>query len=129
MKPKQLYLCGPVTGIINYKEIFQNCAEELRKAGYRVVSPVEFCPADRSWEHCMRKCIQVLAKKKAIAVIEYHPSSKGMDLELTIGKSLGLEIKTVAEWIAVAKAEAETLVARPFGFRPYCGATLQGGNA
>lgn len=122
MKPKQLYLCGPITGIINYKKIFQDCAAELRNAGYRVVSPIEFCPSHWSWELCMRKCVQVLSQKKAIAVIEYHPTSKGMDLELTLGKSLGMEIKTVDEWIADAKKEAETRNALPFDYCPYCGA-------
>jgi len=53
----------------------------------------------------MRKCLEIIARNEnlSIALIESEYESKGRDLELSIDKSLGLEIKTVDEWVEVIK--------------------------
>ncbi|UTC78128.1 DUF4406 domain-containing protein [Treponema sp. OMZ 799] len=98
---KQLYLCGAISNNPNYKQDFEAAREKLIKAGYSVVSPVIFCNEKWSWAKCVRKGLEVMARNKnlSIALIESEYESKGRDLELQIAEALGLEIKTVDEWV------------------------------
>ncbi|UTC84058.1 DUF4406 domain-containing protein [Treponema denticola] len=98
---KQLYLCGAVSNNPNYKQDFENARKRLIEADYGVISPVIFCKEDWSWNKCIRKCLAVIAKNEnlLIALIESEYESKGRDLELSIAQALGLEIKTVDEWV------------------------------
>lgn len=49
----------------------------------------------------MRKCIFILSRHKniGIATIKTLYPSRGQNLELQIAEALGLEIKTVEDWI------------------------------
>ena len=102
---KQLYLCGAITKNPNYKTDFENARKKLIEADYSVISPVIFCKKDWSWNKCMRKCLQIIARNEnlSIALIESEYKSAGRDLELSIAKALGLEIKTVDEWVESRK--------------------------
>lgn len=99
METKKLYLVGSITGNKRYKDEFSRASWQLKNAGYEVANPVDFCSEDWSWQECMRKCIRVLSKQNAIAVIGDVKNSKGANLELTIGEALGMEIKSVDQWI------------------------------
>lgn len=46
----KLYLAGAITGNRDYKEEFGICAQDLREAGYEVVSPVEIDPVEHGDE-------------------------------------------------------------------------------
>ena len=96
---KQLYLCGTISSNPNYKKDFETAYKKLQKAGYAIVSPIYFCNEQWSWEQCMRECIRVLSTEKAIAIIGDISNSKGAKLEIEIGKTLGMEIKSVEEWL------------------------------
>ncbi|MGI5065565.1 DUF4406 domain-containing protein [Treponema putidum] len=102
---KQLYLCGAVTKNPNYKQDFENARKRLIEAGYSVISPVIFCKENWDWNKCMRKCLEIIARNEnlSIALIESEHKSRGRDLELSIAKALGLEIKTVDEWVEARK--------------------------
>ena len=96
---KQLYLCGAISNNPNYKKEFEEAYNKLQKAGYAIVSPIYFCNEEWEWEQCMRECIRVLSTEKAIAIIGDISNSKGAKLEIEIGKTLGMEIKSVDEWL------------------------------
>ena len=96
---KQLYLCGAISSNPNYKKDFETAYKKLQKAGYAIVSPIYFCNEQWDWDDCMRECIRVLSTKKAIAVIGDISNSKGAKLEIEIGRTLGMEIKNVDEWL------------------------------
>ena len=107
MEVKRLYLAGSITGNKRYKDEFSRASWQLKNAGYVVENPVDFCNEDWSWQECIRKCIRVLSKQNAIAVIGDVQNSKGASLELTIGEALGMEIKSVEEWIEGNDREEE----------------------
>ena len=102
---KQLYLCGAISNNPNYKQDFENARKRLIEADYGVISPVMFCKENWNWNKCMRKCLAVIAKNEnlSIALIESEYESKGRDLELSIAEALGLEIKTVDEWVEASE--------------------------
>ena len=95
MEIKRLYLAGSITGNKRYKDEFSRASWQLKNAGYVVENPVDFCNEDWS----LRKCIRVLSKQNAIAVIGDVQNSKGASLELKIGEALGMEIKSVDQWL------------------------------
>ena len=99
MEIKRLYLAGSITNNKRYKDEFSRASWQLKNAGYVVENPIDFCNEDWSWQECMRKCIRVLSKQNAIAVIGDVQNSKGASLELKIGEALGMEIKSVDQWI------------------------------
>ena len=98
---KELYLCGAISNNPNYKQDFENARKKLIEADYSVISPVIFCKENWDWNKCMRKCLEIIARSKnlSIALIESEHKSQGRDLELSVAKALGLEIKTVNEWV------------------------------
>ncbi|UTC82702.1 DUF4406 domain-containing protein [Treponema denticola] len=102
---KQIYLCGAITKNPNYKMDFENARKKLIEAGFVVISPVIFCKEDWSWNKCIRKCLEIIARNEnlSIALIESEHESAGRDLELSIAQALGLEIKTVNEWVEARK--------------------------
>ena len=100
---KQLYLCGAISNNQNYKNDFEVAYNKLQKTGYAIVSPIYFCNEGWSWEQCMRECIRILSTKRAIAIIGDISNSKAAKLEIEIGKALGMEIKTIDEWLKVTK--------------------------
>lgn len=115
---KQLYLSGAISNNPDYKQDFENAYNKLHKAGYSaVLNPVEFCKGLEDWEDCMRKCIFILSRHKnvSLAKIETPYPSKGCDLELQIAEALGLEIKTVDEWIELIEQQHQ------FRFCHQCG--------
>ena len=103
MEVKRLYLVGSITGNKAYKQAFSRAYWQLKNEGFVVENPIKFCNEEWSWQECIRKCIRVLSKQNAIAVIGDVSNSKGATLELEIGKALGMEIKSVDEWLEVTK--------------------------
>lgn len=99
---KDLYLCGAISADPNYKEKFMKAHKALSKAGYKVSNPVLFCGGETDWKKCMRKCLQVLSRKSYLAYIKDNYPSRGSDLELHVAFDIGVEVKTVDEWIKIS---------------------------
>lgn len=72
---------------------FHAAAARLRAAGYTVVNPAEINsdPA-ADWHACMRADIKALCDCDAIALLSGFENSRGACLELTIARSLGMEV-------------------------------------
>jgi len=97
----KLYISGPMTGYaeLNYPA-FTQAAQLLRDAGYDVVSPHELNPQDaESWVECMKVDIRALLDCGGVATLVGHEKSKGAILENTIAAAMGLEIKSLADWL------------------------------
>ena len=101
----KVYLSGAISANPNYKNDFENARKRLNDAGFAVVSPTIFCDESMSYDHAMRKCLQVLSTCYAIAVIETPYQSTGSQLELRIANVLSMQIKTVDEWIEYAERQ------------------------
>lgn len=97
----QLFLCGAISVNLNYIKDFETAHKKLKEAGYKILNPVEFCKELRTWEDCMQRCLFTLITNRAlgIAKIETPYQSKGADLEMQVGETLGYEIKSVDEWV------------------------------
>lgn len=99
---KCIYLSGPMTGI-PYKNFpsFISATKALREAGYRVVSPHELETRDerRTWKDCMKRDIKAQMDCTAIATLSGWKNSKGANVEVSIGKSLGYPVHSVAYYL------------------------------
>lgn len=60
---KRVYIAGPITGIIGYREKFKKAAELLRENGYDVINPAELCevlPEGASYDEILNVCLHTL---------------------------------------------------------------------
>lgn len=96
---KKLYICGAVTNNPNYKADFAAAKENLLKARYDVVCPIDLCNEDDEWTVAMRKCIKALMDCSGVALIPSEYTSKGRDLELRIAKDFAMGVHTVDVWV------------------------------
>jgi hypothetical protein len=100
----RLYVSGPMTGYeqFNYPA-FESAAKQLRDVGYEVCSPHELNSneGDVSWIECMKVDIRALLDCEGVATLDGHEKSKGATLENTIAAAMGLEIKSLGDWLAV----------------------------
>ena len=97
MKPKRVYISGPMTGLpeLNFPT-FREAANELRRLGWEVVNPAELqIEAGATWEACMRADIKALCDCDTIALLPGWEKSKGAHLELHIAHRLGMEVSYV----------------------------------
>ncbi len=94
----KLYVCGPITGIDNYKENFKEAQNILMQAGYDVVNPCDLNSISASWEECMKKDIPAMLECDGIALLPGWENSKGAKLELHIAQSICLPIKAIRAW-------------------------------
>ncbi len=109
MKDKKLYLCGAVTAEPNSIKIFAEQTMRLLGVGYFVVNPHNICAilGVTEWCDCMKAGLMEMLSSDGVALIPSDLPSKGRDLELHIAKELGIEIKTVDEWLELAKEVKE----------------------
>lgn len=94
----KLYVCGPITGIENYKESFKKAQCTLMRAGYDIVNPCELNSALDPWQACMKKDIPAMLSCDGIALLPGWENSKGAKLELHIAQRVCLPVKAVSEW-------------------------------
>lgn len=121
---KTLYLSGAISNDSDYKEKFEHWEGKLKQAGYKVFNPVkqvEYIQSkatrELSHEDCMLVCLQAMSDWRlcgafddayteivknfhGVAVIETEHESNGRDIEIEVAKIIGMEVKTVDEWLA-----------------------------
>jgi len=97
---KKLYLVGPITGVENYKQRFENCAVKLRELiGYdsrdEIINPAflgDILPSDASHEEIMNVCFSVLEMCDAIILLPGWEESRGANQEYGYARAKGKEI-------------------------------------
>ena len=102
---RKMYLSGAITHNPDYKQDFEKAYKDLTDAGYTVVSPLDICD-DWDWGTCMRRCIEVLITQcDDMAFVPSRYDSAGMELEMHIAERLGMQVRTVENWIREEKNE------------------------
>jgi hypothetical protein len=90
-----------MTGYLDFNyPTFESATKQLRAAGYEVVSPHELVTdTTLDWKECMKVDIRALLDCEGIATLEGCEKSKGATLENTIAAAMGMEIRTLADWL------------------------------
>lgn len=98
----QLYVVGPVTGTDGLNaRAFERARRSLAGAGYAVVIPHDFVPADASRERAMRMSLNhLISHAGGLAVLAGSDASEGARLELEVARQIGLPARPWWEWIA-----------------------------
>ncbi len=106
---KTLYICGAITSNKHYRDDFAKADLALNRSKYYSINPVLECEAGNitGWTECMKMLIPLLVEADGVALIPSDLPSRGRDLELHIAKELGLKIKTVEKWLALAEENCD----------------------
>ncbi len=101
-----VYVAGPMTGVprLNYPAFFEASAR-IREAGFRVINPAELDLEDgdpypdedqtegaHSFGYYLRRDIPHLCMCNTVAVLPGWARSRGANLEVHIGRELGMDI-------------------------------------
>lgn len=108
---ENLYAIGPVTGIENdNRPAFEAARHDLKAAGYYVQLPHDYIVSGTPWDTAMAASIRQVVDLGAygeltldgIALLPGWEGSKGACLEKQVAEAIGLEVKTVDEWVEAA---------------------------
>lgn len=101
----KIYIAGPMTGLpdFNYPAFFK-AEDQLIAAGHEVENPARNeTPTDGSgWLGFMRLSLVQISKVDGIALLPGWDTSRGATVEYDLGKSLGLDVRRIDEWIEAA---------------------------
>lgn len=91
----KMYISGPMSNMPEHNfPAFNSAAKYLRGLGYDVINPAEINTADESktWRQCMELDIVALVTCDTVVTLEGWENSRGANLEVHIGKELGMNI-------------------------------------
>ena len=115
-----LYIAGPITGVDDYKELFERADDVLRFTGYGTRNPAGCSPLrtplerakpysrfrsgcrppEPSWHDYMRQCLRTIAQVDGVALLDGWEESRGAAWEQRIATEvLALPCLAVAEWV------------------------------
>lgn len=92
---KRLYLSGPITGIENYEEIFQNATNKLLEMGFSVINPAPLyrvLPIDATYEEYMSVDLKFIDMVEGIVLLPGWEMSRGSNRELGYALASNKEI-------------------------------------
>lgn len=99
----RLYISGPITGIENYRRIFQGAKDDLLAKGYDVVNPAELTEVigdSFSYDEIMRIDLDLLERCDALVQLPGWEKSRGSNIEY--GYALGSD-KTILKLEGIVK--------------------------
>lgn len=88
----KIYISGPITGVENYVEAFEQAEQKLIAEGHEVVNPCKLPHNhDKSWESYMKEDIKAMLDCDAILLLPRWHKSKGAAIESDIAFRLGIK--------------------------------------
>jgi hypothetical protein len=105
----RLYVAGPMTGLPEFNlPAFNYAAGELRVAGFDVENPADNATPSEEDAHdyhwYLRAGLDQLLRCDGVAVLEGWWNSGGARWEVQTAGMLGLPVRPVDEWLAIAGA-------------------------
>lgn len=93
MKVEKVYICGKITGLLNYADAFNKAEQKLRNMGYAVFNPCNMgIITGWEWVDYMRYDLRMLMQCDYIYPLKNWRKSKGARLEMKIAKKLKIQI-------------------------------------
>ena len=77
----KVYIAGKITGLDNYKELFDRAEKELKNQGYSVMNP-SVLPEGFEHDEYMKICYSMIDVCDGVYFLENSGDSKGAMLEL-----------------------------------------------
>ena len=104
--PARLYVAGPMTGLPEFNiPAFNYAAGELRVAGYEVENPADNSgDTTNDYRWYLRAGLTQLLRCEGVATLEGWWNSGGARWEVQTAGILGLPVRPVDEWLAIAGA-------------------------
>lgn len=87
----KIYIAGKITGLKNYKEIFNKAEENLKEQGHQVMNP-SVLPKGFPWESYMPICFAMINACDGILMLKNWEDSKGAGIELEYAIEKGKEV-------------------------------------
>lgn len=107
-----IYVAGPMTGLPDFNyPAFDAAAANLEALGHEVLNPTSAekhndTGAPQAWDWYMRRALYLVIQADAIALLPGWENSRGATLEHQIGVALGLDIRTLGDWLAAELIDA-----------------------
>lgn len=98
------YISGGITGVKNYREIFDQAEKELKELGYIVINPakIEDClPPVFSWDEYMTLCYPMIDLSDDIFFLDNWEDSKGALCEYNFGEAQGKGLYTLSKYLSL----------------------------
>ncbi len=100
-----LYLSGPMSGHEDDNfPAFDEAAEALRAAGYRVINPADLGPVRTTWADTLARDILLLPGVYGLAMLEGWGDSEGASLEHHVGIAFKKPAHSVQFWLRISQA-------------------------
>lgn len=97
-----LYVSGPMAGYPEHNyPAFAAATEQLRTAGFKVISPAELGPVEGwAWEDYLRRDLRVMLERCAgVATLDGWGASRGAQLEVSTAQGLRWDVAPWSEWV------------------------------
>ena len=89
----KIYIAGKVTGLSNYKDLFEAAKEEVLALGHEPFSPIDLPHLhDRSWKSYMKECFALLFDCEGVYMLNNFRKSDGAIKEFNFAKDFDYTI-------------------------------------
>jgi len=90
------YLCGPTTGVKDYKCNFEKVEKEYTQKGHTVLNPA-WIPKSLSWEKAMSIDMVIVQECEVLLLLPGWENSSGALIEKALAEKIGKRIENYVE--------------------------------
>ena len=97
---KRVYICGPVTGMLDRNvDAFEEAAKKLEAAGYRVSVPTRIVAPTTAHADAMRICMAELLRCGGVCTLDGVGQSNGAQVEMAVAAACGMPVEPLGWWV------------------------------